>query len=45
VKSADDSETRSQKVHALKWLIIGVAIATMASTVVGVLTGFFESLV
>lgn len=41
VKSADDPYVRSEKVRALKWLVIGVAITFVASTLVGVITGFF----
>lgn len=45
VKSADNSSVRSEKVGALKWLVIGVAIAYVATTLVGVVSGFFaESL-
>lgn len=44
VKSADDPQVRAEKVGALKWLVIGVAITFAASTLVGVLTGFFSSL-
>lgn len=42
VKSADVPETRREKIHALKWLVIGVAITYAATSVVGLLTGFFK---
>ncbi len=42
VKSADNSEERAQKVGGLKWLLIGVFIAFGASTLIGLLTGFFN---
>lgn len=42
VKSADMPEVRAEKVRALKWLAIGVAIAFAASSIVGLLTGFFK---
>lgn len=44
VKSADDPDVRREKIRGLIWLVIGVAIAMTASTVVGVLTGYFENL-
>lgn len=43
VKSADNPDIRREKLGALKWLVIGVFIAYAASTVVGAITGFFES--
>ena len=43
VKSADDPNTRAQKVHSLKWLAIGTGIAFAASTLVGIVTGFFTN--
>jgi hypothetical protein len=42
VKGADDPSIRREKVGALKWLIIGVAISLMATTIVGAITGFFK---
>ena len=42
VKSADNPEVRREKVGALKWLLIGTCIGVVASTVVGVVTGFFK---
>lgn len=42
VKSADMPDVRLEKVKALKWLAIGVVIAFAASTLVGLLTGFFK---
>lgn len=42
VKSADQPTERAEKVRALKWLVIGVGIAFAASTLVGVITGFFS---
>lgn len=44
VKSADDPQVRKEKIGALKWLVIGVAIAYLGSFVVGVITGFFSRL-
>lgn len=43
VKSADDPNVRREKIHGLKWLIIGVAITYAATSVVGLVTGFFKS--
>lgn len=43
VKSADDSSVRSEKIGALKWLVIGVGITYAATTIVGLLTGFFKT--
>ena len=43
VKSADDSSLRQEKIGALKWLVIGVAITYAATTIIGLLTGFFET--
>lgn len=43
VKSADMPQERAEKVHALKWLVIGVTIAFAASSLVGLLTGFFKT--
>lgn len=42
VKSADEPQVRQEKVGALKWLVIGVAIAYGASGVVRALTAFFS---
>lgn len=44
VKSADDPNVRQEKIKSLKWLFIGVAVAYAASSVVGVITGFFKDL-
>lgn len=43
VKSADEPQIRQEKVGALKWLVIGVAIAYLASFVVKIVVGFFEN--
>ena len=43
VKSSDQPEVRSEKIHALKWLVIGVGITYAANTMVGLLTGFFKN--
>ena len=43
VKSADDVQLRAEKIHALKWLVIGVGITFAANSVVGVITGFFKN--
>lgn len=43
VKNADNPDLRSEKIRALKWLVIGVAITYSASSLVGVVTGFFEN--
>ena len=42
VKNADNPETRAQKIRALIWLVVGVGISLTASTLIGVLTGFFD---
>ena len=42
VKSADEPQVRQEKIHSMKWLVIGVAIAASASAVVKVLLNFFE---
>lgn len=42
IKSADNSSIRSEKIGALKWLVIGVAIAYAATTLVGIVSGFFK---
>lgn len=42
VKSADEPNVRLEKVRALKWLVIGVGIAFAASSLVGVITGYFK---
>ena len=44
VKSADEPELRLQKVHSLKWLVIGVVITYAATSVVGILTGYFGNI-
>jgi len=44
VKSADEPEVRAQKVRGLIWLVVGVAIVYAASSVVGVITGFFKNM-
>ena len=43
VKSADDPSVRREKIGALKWLIIGVAITYAAASLVGVVSGFFQN--
>ena len=43
VKAADEPSIRREKIGAFKWLVIGVAIAYAATTVVGVVTGFFKN--
>lgn len=43
VKSADEPSTRREKIHGLKWLIIGVGITYAATSVVGLVTGFFKT--
>ena len=42
VKSADNINVRQEKIGALKWLVIGVAIAYLSTTLVGLVTGFFQ---
>ena len=42
VKSADDFVTRREKIGALKWLVVGVAVTYAATTLVGVISGFFK---
>ena len=43
VKSSDMPDVRREKIGALTWLFIGVAIAYAATSVVGVISGFFKS--
>ncbi len=43
VKSADNPDIRMEKIKSLKWLVIGVAVTALASSIVGVLTGFFSN--
>lgn len=43
VKSADEPSTRREKIHGLKWLIIGVGITYAATSVVGLVSGFFKT--
>lgn len=43
VKGSDDASLRREKVGALKWLVIGVAITCAATTLVGAITGFFKN--
>lgn len=43
VKNADHPDIRREKIGALKWLLIGSCIGVVASTVVGIITGFFEN--
>lgn len=43
VKGADDISIRREKVGALKWLVIGVGITYAATTLIGVVTGFFKN--
>lgn len=42
VKAADEPQVRQEKINSLKWLVIGVAIAGLATGAVQVLTGFFS---
>ena len=44
VRSADDPSIRAEKVRALKWLVIGVAITYTGSSLIGVITGFFKNM-
>ena len=39
VKAADEPQVRQEKIGALKWLVIGVAIAYAATGLVHVVTG------
>ena len=43
VKNADDTNLRQEKVHALKWLVIGVGITYVGASFVGLVTGFFKN--
>ena len=43
VKSADNPDLRREKIGALKWLVIGVAITYSATSLVGVVSGFFKN--
>lgn len=42
VKSADEPQIRQEKIGALKWLVIGVAIAYASTGVVTVIMNFFD---
>jgi len=42
VKSADEPQVRQEKVGAIKWLVIGVAVAFLAAGLVSTVTGFFS---
>lgn len=42
VKSADEPQVRQEKIGALKWLVIGVAIAYASTGVVTVIISFFD---
>ena len=42
VKAADEPQVRQEKIGSLKWLVIGVAIAALASGGVQFLTGFIS---
>lgn len=44
VKSADQIDVRREKINSLKWLVIGVAIAYAANSLVGVITGYFKGI-
>jgi len=43
VKSADNIDVRREKVRGLIWLVVGVAVTFLATTVIGLITGFFKS--
>ena len=42
VKSADEPQVRQEKIGALKWLAIGVAVAYAATFLVDAVMGFFS---
>lgn len=42
VKSSDEPQVRQEKVHSLKWLVIGVAIAYAASGIVHLITAILK---
>ena len=42
VKAADEPQVRQEKIGSLKWLVIGVAVAYLASGAVYVVTGYFS---
>ena len=44
VKAADEPQVRQEKIGALKWLVIGVAIAYGVAGLVDILTGYFLGL-
>lgn len=44
VKAADEPQVRQEKIGALKWLVIGVAIAYGVAGLVDILTNYFLKL-
>lgn len=42
VKAADEPQVRQEKIGSLKWLVIGVAVAALASGAVTAITGYFS---
>lgn len=42
VKAADEPQVRQEKIGSLKWLVIGVAVAALASGAVTFITGFIS---
>ena len=43
VKNADNPSLRGEQIRALKWLVIGVTITYSATSLVGVVSGFFKN--
>lgn len=44
VKAADEPQVRQEKIGSLKWLVIGVAIASAVTLVADVVTGYFDQM-
>ena len=42
VKAADEPQVRQEKIGSLKWLVIGVGVAALASGAVTFITGFIS---
>ena len=43
VKAADEPQVRQEKIGSLKWLVIGVAIASAVTLVADIVLGYFAT--